>query len=200
MVNLPNIMIIGLTGISGAGKSTVCELFARGGFEVVDCDMISRETAKKHEFLTELQARFPDDVLNADGSLNRETTAKLIFNDGSKLRLYNGIIFPYIIYEIMRRIDLAAGAVVLDAPTLFDCGLDMICRRIVGVVARRGKCAERIMLRDGITEEKALERLSIQRGADFFKSHCDYIIENDGSSSELAENAKNIADKLKGII
>ncbi len=200
MVNLPNIMIIGLTGISGAGKSTVCEHFARGGFEIVDCDVIARSTAAQSDFLAELQDRFPVDVLNADGSLNREATAKLIFNDSAKLRLYNGIIFPYIIYEIIRRIGSAAGDVVLDAPTLFDCGLDMICQKIIGVVAQRDICAERIMRRDGITENMALERLSIQRGADFFKTHCDYMIENDGSYSKLTENAENIVNKLKGRI
>lgn len=198
MVNLPNIMITGLTGMSGAGKSTVCEVFARRGFYVIDCDEIARETARDGDFLRELQSRFPEKLLREDGSLDRELTAKAIFNDGEKLVLYNRIIFPYIVYGIMQEIKAAGRDVILDAPTLFDSGLDMICSNVVGVTADREKCAERITDRDGITREMALERLSAQRGEEFFRERCGYIIENNGAPAELYENAERITDKLKG--
>lgn len=200
MVNLPNIMIIGLTGMSGAGKSTACEVFRQRGFAVIDCDKIARETAGNRDFLNELQSRFPENLLNADGSLNRGITAKTIFTDNGKRKLYNQIIFPYIIYEVIREIRSAGGDVLIDAPTLFDAGLEMICTETVGVTASSETCARRITKRDGITPERALERLSAQRGEEFFKKRCDHIIENNGELSDFADRAEKITNKLKGRI
>ena len=193
-------MITGLTGMSGAGKSTVCGLLARRGFTVIDCDEISRETSRDRDFLNGLERRFPENLLGEDGFLDRELTARAIFNDCAKLRLYDMIIFPYIVYKIMRLIERSEGDIILDAPTLFDSGLDMICGKIVGVTASLEKCAERLILRDGITKARALERLSAQCGEEFFRSRCDYIIENNGDLSDFAESAEGIADKLKGSL
>ena len=200
MVNLPNIKIIGLTGMSGAGKSTICEVFRRRGFSVTDCDRIAREVAQDRDFLNELQSIFPVKVLNEDGSLDRAATAKAIFGDNGKRKLYDQIIFPYIIYKIIREIRSADGDVLLDAPTLFDAGLEMICTATVGVTASPEICAKRITERDGITPERAAERLSAQRGSEFFKEHCDHIIENNGTVEELIERAERITDNLKGRV
>ena len=197
MVNLPNIKIIGLTGMSGAGKSTVCEVFAKRGFSVTNCDRIAGEVADDRSFLNEIRNKFPVNVLNGDGSLDRAATAKAIFTDDSKRALYNQIIFPYIIYRIIREIRSASGNVLLDAPTLFDSGLDMICTAIVGVTADTELCAKRITKRDSISPERAAERLSAQHGAEFFKEHCDLIIENNGTAEELIERAEKITDELK---
>ena len=200
MVNLPNIKIIGLTGMSGAGKSTACNVFRERGFTVVDCDKIAWAVAGDRDFLDELQSRFPERLLNDDGSLNRSVTAKAIFTDNSKRRLYNQIIFPYIVYRIMREIRSADGDVLLDAPTLFDAGLEIVCTAIVGVTASAEICAQRITKRDGITPERAAERLSAQYGAEFLKARCDHIIENNGSLRDFTERAEKITDKLKGRI
>ena len=200
MVNLPNIKIIGLTGMSGAGKSTICEVFRRRGFSVTDCDRIAREVAQDRVFLNELQSRFPVKVLNEDGSLDRAATAKAIFGDDGKRKLYDQIIFPYIVYKIIREIRAADGDVLLDAPTLFDAGLEIICTATVGVTASPEICAKRITERDGITPERAAERLSAQYAAEFFKEHCDHIIENNGTVEELIERAERITDNLKGRV
>lgn len=200
MVNLPNIKIIGLTGMSGAGKSTMCEVFRKRGFSVIDCDKIAWEVAGDRDFLNELKIRFPVSVLNGDGSLDRAATSKAIFGDDGKRKLYNQIIFPYIIYKIIREICSADGDVLLDAPTLFDAGLEMICTATVGVTASAEICAKRITERDKITPERAAERLSAQYGADFFEKHCDHIIENNGAIEDFIEHAERITDNLKGRI
>ena len=200
MVNLPNIKIIGLTGMSGAGKSTVCDVFRKRGFSVINCDNIAWETAADRDFLNELQSRFPVSVLKEDGSLDRAATAKAIFGNEDKRKLYNRIIFPYIIYKIIREIRSAGGDVILDAPTLFDAELEMICTAVIGVTASAEICAKRITERDNITPERAAERLSAQHGADFFKKHCDHIIENNGAIEEFIERAERLTDNLKGRI
>lgn len=198
MVNLPKIKIIGLTGMSGAGKSTACEMFRKRGFSVVDCDKIAKEVAGDRDFLDELQSRFPEKLLNDDGSLNRIVTAKTIFGDESKRTLYNQIIFPYIGYRMIREIRSAGGDVLLDAPTLFESGMDMICTDIVGVIADREVCAERITQRDGISPESAMARLASQHNGDYFRERCGLIIENNGDYIVFIESAEKITDKMKG--
>ena len=200
MLNLPDIKIIGLTGISGAGKSTARGVFAERGFFLIDCDCLAKSAADNRDFLGELQRRFPGNVLNEDGTLNRAATAKAIFNDVGRRRLYNQIIFPYIVYSVIRLVKRADADIMLDAPTLFESGLDMICEKTVGVIADRELCADRITRRDGITRELALERLSAQRDGEFFRVRCDYIIENNGGLSELEQNARIICEQLKGAL
>lgn len=198
MVNLPNIMIIGLTGQSGAGKSTVCGEFAQRGFTVIDCDSIARQTSNDRRFLDEISRRFPEKLLSPDGTLNRTATAKLIFTDEEKRAQYQRIIFPCIINKIMRVIKSAKGNVLLDAPTLFEAKLDMLCDKIVSVTANTDKCAERITERDKITSEQARERLFSQHSAEFFKGSSDYNIENNGTLRELIDRTAEIIDKMKG--
>lgn len=198
MVNLPNIMIIGLTGQSGAGKSTVCGEFAQRGFTVIDCDSIARQTSNDRRFLDEISRRFPEKLLSPDGTLNRTATAKLIFTDEEKRAQYQRIIFPYIINKIMCAIKSAKSNVLLDAPTLFESGLEMVCNKIVSVTANTDKCAERIMERDKITSGQARERLFSQHSAEFFKGSSDYNIENNGTLRELIDRTAEIIDKMKG--
>ena len=198
MENPQKIRIIGLTGQSGAGKSTVRGVFEQNGFAVIDCDEAARKIASKSAFLNEVSERFGKDILNADGTLDRVKTASIIYNDKEKYAEYCGIIFPYITYDIMRQIERSDKDVLLDAPTLFEAGIDGLCTEIISVTADIGLCAERISKRDKITLEKAKERLSSQHGADFFREHSDFVIENNGSQKELYDKAQAIIGKMKG--
>lgn len=193
-VNNSNIKIIGLTGQSGAGKTTFCEAFARQGFKVIDCDRIARYAADNRDFLNELNIRFPEKLIGNDGLLNRAATAALIFSDNSKRGLYNSIIFPFIIYDVIRQIKTSDKKILLDAPTLFEAGLDIICDKIIAVAADKERCIERIMLRDGLSFKQALSRITSQNSLEFFQKHSDYTIQNNGSPDEL----RQIAEKLSG--
>lgn len=192
-------IIIGLTGQSGAGKSTVRRVFEQRGFDVIDCDAEAKEAASKQAFLQEVALRFGRDILNRDGSLNRAKTASMIYGDKQKYDEYCGIIFPLITYDIMRKIERSGKVVLLDAPTLFEAGIDILCSKIISVIADISLCTERISKRDNISPETARQRLSSQHDADFFKEYSDYIIENNGSESELFEKAMTVIDKMKGL-
>lgn len=193
----PNIKIIGLTGMSGAGKSVVSELFRERGFSVINCDDIARNAAKKPEFLAEIGSRFSQRLIRQDGSLDRPEVAKLIYNDEPSRDKYQSIIFPYIIYDIIERIKGSEGDVILDAPTLFESKTDMICTGIVSVCADVRVCAKRIAERDNISFESALERLSAQHNAEFFKENADHFIVNDGTLDELRNKIDVIINKLR---
>ncbi|MGN0678836.1 MAG: dephospho-CoA kinase [Oscillospiraceae bacterium] len=196
MLDLPNIKIIGVTGMSGAGKSTVCREISKYCGTVIDCDKVAREIAAKRDFLDELKERFGMEVLNPDGTLNRVETARIIFSDNEKKELYNRIIFKYIVYEVIQRIRAAKGMVLVDAPTLFEAGLDMVCTKIVSVIADFDVCAKRISERDNISFERAKARLISQHDAEFFKSHSNPTIENNGTQQELIHRAKVLAFEI----
>lgn len=198
-MNLPNIMIIGLTGNSGAGKSTVREVFRGRGFNVIDCDNIARRVADNPAFLRELDSRFPEELINPDGTLNRTLTAKIIFSNNAIRELYNRIIFPYIIYDVITEIKSVDGNILLDAPTLFEARLDIICDSVVSVTAETEICRARICQRDGISEEQARARIFSQHSAEFFREHSDFVIKNDGTKEQLFEITNYVIDRLKGI-
>ena len=183
--------------MSGAGKSTVSGLFRERGFSVIDCDDIARNAAKKPEFLAEIGSRFSQRLIRPDGSLDRLEVAKLIYNDEASRDKYQRIIFPYIIFDIIERIKASESDVMLDAPTLFESKIDMICTGIVSVCADERVCAERIAERDNISFESALERLSAQHNAQFFKENSDYFIVNNNTLGDLRSKTDIIINEIR---
>lgn len=185
--------------MSGAGKSTVSEMFRKSGFSVIDCDDIARNAAKNPEFLAEIGRRFSQELIKTDGSLDRPKVAKLIYNDEASRDKYQRIIFPYIIYDIIRNIRGLESAVLLDAPTLFEAKVDMICTEIVSVCADKNVCAKRIAQRDNILYESAAERLSAQHGEKFFRDRSEHFIMNDGTRDELREKTEVVISRILAL-
>lgn len=195
MLDLPNISITGLTGMSGAGKSTAAKIFSQRGFTVIDCDDIARKTAQDPLFLKELSQRFEEKLVKDDGTLDRKKTAEVVFADREKNAKYFGVIFPYITYEIMRIVSRSEGGILIDAPTLFEAKMDMLCSNIISVVADEEVCVRRISLRDKISEKSARARLSAQHNERFFRDNSDYIIEN--NSGDISEKIDRIIDAIR---
>jgi dephospho-CoA kinase len=188
-----NHKILGLTGQSGAGKTTVAGIFSQCGMRVVDCDSLARDAAQDGSpCVEEIGRRFPQ--LVAGGKLLRSETAALIFSDNKDKNDYQQIIFPYLAYLLFRVIaetDINTP-ILLDAPTLFESGMDRLCGKIIAVTAAEDKKRERIILRDSITREQAAARLFAQQGEDFFASHCDYHIVNDGDFAALERRVRQV--------
>ncbi len=185
--------------MSGAGKSTVCRVFAEQGFDIIDCDLCAREVVLPGcPALTELHDRLSPEVILPDGTLDRRRTSELIFHDPEKRALFNKIIYPYITYNIVTKIRPGGRRIILDAPTLFEARLELLCDRIVSVVADKESCVKRIMLRDDISEELARARLSSQHDAEFYRQRSDFCIENNGTAEELRTAAEHAVQFLKG--
>lgn len=191
--------IVGLTGISGAGKTIAAGIFAENGFTVIDCDKEARRIIAASPCSEAVKQAFPE-VYNESGEMDRVKMSRLVFSDREKLKEYEKIIFPYITREILGIISKINAEhkekILLDAPALFQSGADRLCGKIVAVAADREICLRRIMQRDKISESDALLRLNSQPGADFFKENADIYIENNGGEEEFIIKIKEAIGKV----
>lgn len=197
-----NVHITGLTGMSGAGKTTACGVFRNEGFCVIDCDIVARRVVDCGKpALAEIDRSFPEGVITPEGALDRRKLGSIVFSDREKLALLDRIIYPYITFYITAAIRelarIGGNMIMLDAPTLFESGADVLCDVIVSVTADRESCAARIMKRDGITREQAEQRLGSQHDARFFRSRSQYCVENNGDTAGFEEQLKKTAAAVK---
>ena len=185
--------------MSGSGKSTACNLFKAEGFNVTDCDLICRNIVEKGKpCLLEIAEIFGNAVLKEDGSLDRTETGRLIFSDSEKRVLLNGIMYPYVSYIVIKTIiGMDKGFVILDAPTLFESGIDSLCDSILSIVADKEVLLSRIESRDSISREQAEKRLASQHDKGYFVERSDYFIENNGSSEEFFNVIMKTIKKIK---
>ncbi len=202
MNSLEGVMVVGLTGQTGAGKTTVCRIFIENGFAVINADMVSRFVVEKDKpCLLELAEMFGDDIIDSEGELDRKKLAEIVFSDKSKLEILNSICYPYITSEILNRIRSLSEnnqkLILLDAPTLFESRADDFCEIVISVVSRIENRLARIMERDGITEEEALNRINSQYDEKFFVEHSEFIIKNNKDMKNLYNVAKEVSDKVK---
>ncbi len=175
--------IIGLTGLTGAGKSTVAQKLMAYGCYHIDADKVAREVINNDETVkNKLKERFGDDVINADGTTNRPVLASRAFADEQSTFDLNAITHPAVTEEIKSIIkdmeEVGYRGVIIDAIALFESGEDELCDFTVAVVAPKEIRLERIMKRDNITEEKALERINAQKDENFFTEKADFVLWN----------------------
>lgn len=192
-------LVIGLVGPSGAGKSTVGQALARQGFGVIDCDRLTRsEKVYGPACIAQLQVAFGEDIAPG-GRLDRRRLAERAFTDASAAKRLGEITFPWIERAVraeIARLGAQGGPVVLDAPTLFESGLDSVCARILAVTAPEEERLRRIILRDGLTEAQARQRLSAQKPAQFYAERADLAVAN-GPGAEAAAQAVAAAEEWK---
>lgn len=194
--------VVGLTGQSGAGKTTVCKVFSEKGFEIINADVIARQVTEKGKpCLGEVMECFGNSVITPDGELDRKALASVVFTDKQKLKQLNAITYPYIIFEILQKIkEYSANGkkyILLDAPTLFESRADDFCDLIISITAPETARINRVALRDGLPPERIKERFSSQHSERFFINHSDFIIKNNKSVEVLLEKANEVADKVK---
>ncbi len=175
--------IIGLTGLTGAGKSTVAQKLMAYGCYHIDADKVAREVINNNENVkNKLKERFGDDVINEDGTTNRPLLATRAFADEQSTNDLNNITHPAVTEEIRSIIkdmsEVGYRGVIIDAIALFESGEYALCDFTVAVVAPKEIRLERIKKRDNITEEKALERINAQKDESFFTNKADFVLWN----------------------
>ena len=191
-------MIIGITGGTGSGKSTLLHLIEGLGGLVLDCDAIYHELLQSDDsLLNAIELRFPGTV--TDGSLDRKKLGSIVFADEKALLELNQITHAAVKKEVLRRLETKPALAAIDAIGLFEGELDGLCDVTVAVTAPADARIQRIMARDGISEEYARSRIAAQHSDDWFASRCDHVLENNGTSEEFTAKCVAFFRKL-GII
>ena len=207
---------IGITGPTGAGKTTALQALAELDAHIIDADAVYHALLESSATLrAELTARFGPSILDGegrvsrfgsvygpDGKLERKKLGEIVFSDPAALSELNAITHRFILAEIDRQ---AAGAeeqgrsaVAIDAIALIESGLGETCGAIVGILAPRELRIRRIMAREGISEDYARKRVEAQQGDGFFRTHCDYLLENraDDTPEAFQARAKQLFEQI----
>lgn len=198
-------IVIGLTGQTGAGKTTVAEGLAHFGYAVIKADDIARlVTEKGSPTLKKLSEAFGKDILTETGALDRALLAERAFATPENTRLLNSITHPEILRLMNKKISGAFfdgyEAVVLDASQLFESGLNERCTLVLSVVAPKALRKARIMERDGISEERAEQRMAAQLSEEFFRTHSNYVLENTGTEADLKLQLRQLVQIFEKVI
>lgn len=192
-------LIIGLTGPSGAGKGVVASLLAGYGIPSIDTDKVYHDLLiPPSACLDELTARFGAEILSPDGTLNRGALAALVFSPGhgEDLADLNAIAHRHILNQTRQLLAVheaeGAVAVLVDAPQLFESGFDRECGFILSVLAPYELRLARIMERDGLSEERARARLDASHSDEFFRERSDAVIFNGDSMDAMASEVRRL--------
>ena len=170
--------IIGITGGTGCGKTTLLDLIRDAGGMILDCDAIYHQLLiSDKKMLSAIDQRFPGTV--EDGILNRKKLGSIVFADENALLDLNRITHSAVRQEVLRRLEARPALAAIDAIGLFEGGLAELCHVTVAVTAPLEQRVRRLMERDGISEAYARSRIAAQKPADWFASRCDKVICND---------------------
>lgn len=194
-------LIIGLTGNIGCGKSSLSKIFMDEGIDVVDADIVSRQIFEDKELLQTVFEKFGPSIKNNDGSLNRKALGNIVFNDDEKLIELNNITHPRIKEKIFNQIrnleEQGKPIVILDGALLVETGyLDDIDKLIV-VTCDEEIQIERIKKRDNCTKLEALSRIKSQMSQVEKVKYADYTIDNSGTIEELKNKAYKFMSYIK---
>jgi dephospho-CoA kinase len=195
-------LVFGLTGNIGTGKSTVARLFAEHGVPVIDADQVAREVvAPGTPGLAEVAARFPG-VLTASGELDRKALADRVFADAQERAALNAILHPRIGAEVRARLDrlAARGApvAIYEAALIVENGLHHGLDGLIVVNAPVEEQIRRLRARDGMTEQQAQARIGAQLPAHEKVKVANFVIENTGTPELLRAQVARVVDALRG--
>lgn len=189
--------ILGLTGQTGSGKTTLHSIAEEFGFFVIDCDKVAHKVLSENEQLKEkLCSVFSRDILQ-DDSISRPKLAKAAFKNEESTKALNETVLPFVKAEINDITNKVENEyILLDAPTLYESGVDKECSFIVALLAKESLRKERIIRRDNLSEEAALLRLNAAKSDEFYINRADKIIYNNGDLEEYKNEFKTV---LKSI-
>lgn len=178
-------VVLGITGGTGAGKTSALRAVEALGGQVIDCDAAYHEMlAENEELRNAINEKFPG-VFRSDGSLNRRKLGEEVFARKDRMEQLNEIVFRFLVPEIERRVEaLPDGLYAIDAVNLLESGLDHLCDQTIAVTAPLELRVRRIMARDGITEQYARLRISAQKADEYYRSKCDCELTNSADTAE----------------
>lgn len=194
-------LILGLTGNIGCGKSSLSKILMQNNIDVIDADIISRNIFEDKELLNLVFENFGENIKNLDGSLNRKALGNIVFNDDQKLVILNGLTHPKIKEKILNKINeirnIGKSLVVIDAALLIEGGYLDILDKLIVITCKESIQISRIQLRDNLTKEQAISRMNSQMSQDEKIKYADYIIDNSGDTNNLKYKAEELIRYMK---
>ena len=192
-------ILVGLTGGIGAGKSTVSAMLAERGAVIVDADQIARDLQRPGSpVLDEMAARFGTHIIDDDGSLDRSSVAAIVFNDEEALGDLNGIVHPAMQDEIQRQIDVyrdSERVVLLDFPLLIENPRRGLSATIVVDIPIE-IAVERLVDQRGMDEDDALARINSQVSREERLATATHVVDNSSDIDALADRVSQLWDDL----
>lgn len=180
-------MILGITGGTGCGKTTLLKQIASLGGRILDCDAIYHQLLETDDaLLRSIEAQFPGTVEN--GVLLRKKLGAQVFAHPEDLERLNQITHSAVYREVQRQLADQPPLAAIDAIALFESGLARLCQCTVAVTAPLEDRVQRLMARDGISRDYARSRIAAQHPPEWFASRCDYVLENTGSEAAFQKN------------
>lgn len=196
--------VIGMCGGSGSGKGVVASFLRAEGIPVIDTDKVYRDlTSHNTPCLSELVKRFGESIVSSNGSLDRQRLASIVFlktNAEENREDLNRIAHKHILNQTREIISQLANegnyCVVVDAPLLFESGFAEECDIILAIIAPIDVRVARIIARDRITQDLAVQRISAQLPDSYITERSDFVIVNDGNLEDLEIKIKDITKKI----
>ena len=179
--------IIGITGGTGAGKSSAVKAVRALGAQALDCDEIYHELLSDNENMkNEIEEYFNN--ITVGGRIDRQRLSKIVWGDPASLQKLNTITHKYVNDEVEQRIasfkEQGVKTVAIDAIALIESGQSKKCNTIVGIIATLEERVLRITKRDKLTKENALMRINAQQPESFYRKNCNHILENNYDTQE----------------
>jgi dephospho-CoA kinase len=197
------VLVVGLTGGIGAGKSTVSSLLAAKGAVIVDADVMVREQQRPGmPVFDAMVERFGPGIVAADGTLDRAAVADIVFADRQALEDLNNIVHPAVGAEVARRMEELSGTdavVVLDVPLLVEASRGYPLAGLIVVDVDPDIAVERLVMQRGMTEEDARSRMSRQASREERRARADVVIDNRGTPSDLARQVDAVWDWIERL-
>ncbi len=188
-------LVIGLTGGIASGKTTVSDYIESKGYNVIDCDLISHEVLFLKDTITELVNEFGDSILVND-AICRKTLGDIVFNNKEKLNKLNNILHPIIYNEVKCRI--TKGIVFINCPLLFETNFISLCDKTAVIYVNRDIQVNRLIKRDNLTKEDAINRINLQISLDEKKKLADYVVDNSTDIKNLYKQTDNMLERING--
>ena len=191
--------IIGITGGSGAGKSSVSNILRENGIEITDGDKVARLIMEPGEkCLLETVSVFGKEILDDNGRLIRKKLANIVFSHKEKLLLLNKITHKYITEYFKKIITKSEDCFLgIDGAALFESGINNMCDIVIGVISDEDIRIKRIMNRDMISYDEAKRRIDLQKKDEFYIENCDVLVYNNGNIEELREQVEEVLKRLR---